>query len=163
MGHFRKSHGNVMFYVSESHLCHLQWSHWQKLHKNLSEETNFYLCTLFVSHVCSDPLKSIVDFAQSFDCVRRLWITICSATWQNLGCGVRTWRMKLLQMEAQSRYVGIMWCLWPVGLWDVEDPTFYRQLAHRWRQGCQPYAPAALYSAETLFFCFWYSFLLEAE
>jgi hypothetical protein len=28
---------------------------------------------------------------------------------------------------------------------------------------CQPYAPAALGSPETLFFCFWYSFLLEAE
>jgi hypothetical protein len=28
----------------------------------------------------------------------------------------------------------------------------------------QPYAPAALYSPETLlFFCFWYSFMLEAE
>jgi hypothetical protein len=26
--------------------------------------------------------------------------------------------------------------------------------------GCQPNAPAALCSPETLFFCFWYSFLL---
>jgi hypothetical protein len=33
----------------------------------------------------------------------------------------------------------------PIGLWDVEDPTFSRQSAHRWRWGCQPYAPAALY------------------
>jgi hypothetical protein len=24
-------------------------------------------------------------------------------------------------------------------------PTFSRQSAHRWRHGCQPYAPAALY------------------
>jgi hypothetical protein len=30
-------------------------------------------------------------------------------------------------------------------------------------KGCQPEAPAALYTPETsLFFCFWYSFLLEA-
>jgi hypothetical protein len=28
---------------------------------------------------------------------------------------------------------------------DVEVPTFSRQSAHRWRWGCQPYAPAALY------------------
>jgi hypothetical protein len=28
---------------------------------------------------------------------------------------------------------------------------------------CQPYAPAALYSPEALFFYFWLSFLLEAE
>jgi hypothetical protein len=35
----------------------------------------------------------------------------------------------------------------PIGLWDVEDPTFSRQSAHRWRWGCQPYAPAALYSS----------------
>jgi hypothetical protein len=32
-----------------------------------------------------------------------------------------------------------------------------------WRQVCQPYALAALYSPETVFLCFWYSFLLEAE
>jgi hypothetical protein len=30
-------------------------------------------------------------------------------------------------------------------------------------QGCQPYASTALYSPGTLFFCFWYSFLLTAE
>jgi hypothetical protein len=30
-------------------------------------------------------------------------------------------------------------------LWEVEAPTFSRQSAHRWRQGCQPYAPAAFY------------------
>jgi hypothetical protein len=30
----------------------------------------------------------------------------------------------------------------PIFLWDVEAPTFSRQLAHRWRWGCQPYAPA---------------------
>jgi hypothetical protein len=30
-------------------------------------------------------------------------------------------------------------------LWDIEAPTFSRQSAHRWRWGCQPYAPAALY------------------
>jgi hypothetical protein len=33
----------------------------------------------------------------------------------------------------------------PIGLCDVEFPTFSRQSAHRWRWGCQPYAPAALY------------------
>jgi hypothetical protein len=32
----------------------------------------------------------------------------------------------------------------PIGLWDVKDPTFSRQSAHRWRWGCQPYAPATL-------------------
>jgi hypothetical protein len=29
----------------------------------------------------------------------------------------------------------------PIGLWDVEDPTFSRQSVHRLRCGCQPYAP----------------------
>jgi hypothetical protein len=38
----------------------------------------------------------------------------------------------------------------PIGLWDVKDPTLSRQSAHRWWQGCHPYAPAALYSLETL-------------
>jgi hypothetical protein len=33
----------------------------------------------------------------------------------------------------------------PLGLLEVEAPTFFRHSAHRWRQGCQPYAPAAFY------------------
>jgi hypothetical protein len=37
--------------------------------------------------------------------------------------------------------------LWmPIGLWDIKVPTFSRQLAHRWRWGCQPYTLAALYT-----------------
>jgi hypothetical protein len=51
----------------------------------------------------------------------------------------------------------------PIGLWDVENPTLYRHTANRWRLQCQHYAPAALCSPEALFFCFWCSFLLEAE
>jgi hypothetical protein len=36
--------------------------------------------------------------------------------------------------------------LWrPIGLWDVEAPTFSRQSPHRWRWGRQLHAPAALY------------------
>jgi hypothetical protein len=31
----------------------------------------------------------------------------------------------------------------PIWLQEVEAPTFSRQLAHRWRWGCQPYAPAS--------------------
>jgi hypothetical protein len=42
-----------------------------------------------------------------------------------------------------------------IGLWDVKDPTLFRQSVYRWRQGCKPYTPAALYSPETLFLCFW--------
>jgi hypothetical protein len=29
----------------------------------------------------------------------------------------------------------------PMVLWDIEAPIFSRQSAHRWRWGCQPYAP----------------------
>jgi hypothetical protein len=50
-----------------------------------------------------------------------------------------------------------------MGLSDADDPTLSRHSAHRWRQGCYPYAPAALYSSETLFFCAWYLFLIEDE
>jgi hypothetical protein len=32
-----------------------------------------------------------------------------------------------------------------MGLWDVKAPTFFRQSAHKWRWGCQPYTPAGLY------------------
>jgi hypothetical protein len=38
----------------------------------------------------------------------------------------------------------------PTELWDVEVPTFTRQSAHRWRWGCQSYAPAALYTGKIL-------------
>jgi hypothetical protein len=52
-------------------------------------------------------------------------------------------------------------------LCEVKAPTLLRQTANRWRQGCQPYAPAALYPQVSLFIFFfkdsWYSFLLEAE
>jgi hypothetical protein len=47
----------------------------------------------------------------------------------------------------------------PVGLREVDASTFFWHSAHRWRQGCQPYAPAAIYPDEDS----WYSFLLEAE
>jgi hypothetical protein len=54
----------------------------------------------------------------------------------------------------------------PIGLREVKVPTLLRQTANRWRQGCQPYAPAALYPQVSLIPYFkdsWYSFLLEAE
>jgi hypothetical protein len=39
-----------------------------------------------------------------------------------------------------------------------------RQSAHRFRLGCQPYAPGrALHPRNIFFFCFWYSFMLQAE
>jgi hypothetical protein len=50
----------------------------------------------------------------------------------------------------------------PTGLLDVKDPTLSRQSASRWGRVLS-YVSAALYSPETLLFCFWYSFLLKAE
>jgi hypothetical protein len=38
----------------------------------------------------------------------------------------------------------------PIGLWDIEAPTFSRKSAHRWPWSCQPYAPAALYPSPTM-------------
>jgi hypothetical protein len=52
----------------------------------------------------------------------------------------------------------------PIGLREVKAPTLLRQTANRWRQGCQPYAPAALYPQVSFIIKdSWYSFLLEAE
>jgi hypothetical protein len=39
----------------------------------------------------------------------------------------------------------------PIGLREVKAPTLLKQTANRWRQGCQPYAPAALYPQVSLF------------
>jgi hypothetical protein len=44
----------------------------------------------------------------------------------------------------------------PVGLWDVEAPTFSAESTHGWQWNCQPNTPAALYPQEDS----WYSFLL---
>jgi hypothetical protein len=50
-------------------------------------------------------------------------------------------------------------------LWDVEAPTFSRQSGHRWRWGCQPYAPAVLHPQEDswipAFLKFWYILLIS--
>jgi hypothetical protein len=35
---------------------------------------------------------------------------------------------------------------------EVKGPTLLRQTANRWRQGCQPYAPAALYPQVYFYF-----------
>jgi hypothetical protein len=41
----------------------------------------------------------------------------------------------------------------PIGLREVKAPTLLtRQTVNRWRQGCQPYAPAALYPQVSFFF-----------
>jgi hypothetical protein len=70
-----------------------------------------------------------------------------------------------LFVDMWERELHLCWCKrqshpsnrpWrPVGLWDVEAPTFSRQSAHRWRWGCQPHAPTALYPQEDS----WYSFV----
>jgi hypothetical protein len=44
----------------------------------------------------------------------------------------------------------------PLGLREVETPTLLRQTANRWRQGCQPYAPAALYPHVSFFLSFFF-------
>jgi hypothetical protein len=54
----------------------------------------------------------------------------------------------ILYMERKIKYKSRYPCYrpWrPLGLREVEAPTLLRQKANTWRQGCQPYAPAALY------------------
>jgi hypothetical protein len=46
-------------------------------------------------------------------------------------------------------------------LWDVEASTFSRQSSHRWRWGCQHYAPAALYPQEGSLY--WFIFETESK
>jgi hypothetical protein len=46
----------------------------------------------------------------------------------------------------------------PMGLWDVKDPILSRPSAHRWRQCCQPYAPASALLPRNIILCFWYYF-----
>jgi hypothetical protein len=42
--------------------------------------------------------------------------------------------------------------LWrPIRLWDIEDPTFSRQLAHVWQWGCQLYALITLYPPQIFY------------
>jgi hypothetical protein len=46
----------------------------------------------------------------------------------------------------------------PIGLWDVEAPTFSGQSAHRWRWGYQTYAPVVLYPQDDSWFSFCFFF-----
>jgi hypothetical protein len=73
-----------------------------------------------------------------------------------------------LDVQGTSENLSLMWLLYLINkskkkvsrnrpwklieLWDVKDPTLSRQSAHRWRQSCQPYAPAVLCSPEKLLF-----------
>jgi hypothetical protein len=64
------------------------------------------------------------------------YYTICCMYWYRLQI---KWDLK----NPRNR----PWSL--IGLRDVKDPTVSRQSAHRWRWGCQPYAPAVFCSSET--------------
>jgi hypothetical protein len=60
----------------------------------------------------------------------------------------RSSSQEIANLSKKQNYSGNMpWR--PIEFWDVKDPTFSRQSAHRWQSGCQPYAPAVLYSPET--------------
>jgi hypothetical protein len=82
---------------------------------------------------------------------------LCIVTWRtesvHLFRSVCIYRVILKSQVTCNRPWG------PIGLWDVEAPTFSRKSAQKWRWGCQAYAPAAFYPQEDS----WYSFLLEAE
>jgi hypothetical protein len=65
------------------------------------------------------------------------------------------WQHLLVHSKRQSHPCNRPWR--PIGLWDVEAPTFYRQSAHIWRWGSQSHAPNALYPQEDS----QYSFPLE--
>jgi hypothetical protein len=56
----------------------------------------------------------------------------------------KMWKPNWIFCSKSKKKTNMPWG--PIRLWYVEDPTIYRQQAHRLRWG-QPYAPAALYSA----------------
>jgi hypothetical protein len=67
-------------------------------------------------------------------CIRRRGVE----TWLNF----QTFRSRTDRRSLEPRYpCNRQWR--PIGLWDVEAPTFSRQSTHRWRWGCQPYASAS--------------------
>jgi hypothetical protein len=53
--------------------------------------------------------------------------------------------------KVKGKYIPVYRPWRPIGLQEVKAPTLLRQTANRWRQGCQPYAPAALYPQVSLF------------
>jgi hypothetical protein len=54
--------------------------------------------------------------------------------------GFSTWPM---HVKGKGKAIPVTGRGGPIGLWDIEAPTFSRILAHRWRWGRQPYTPAA--------------------
>jgi hypothetical protein len=62
-----------------------------------------------------------------------------------LACSVTYWLQGLRRRSWKSKAVLVNRPWSPTSLWEVEAPIFSRQSAHRWRWGCQPYAPASHY------------------
>jgi hypothetical protein len=79
------------------------------------------------------PMFLVIFFSQC------RWLSECS-----LETDKDYFHSKHFQFRTQSFHLRLRpWR--PVGLCDVESPTFSRQSAHRWRWDCEPHAPAALY------------------
>jgi hypothetical protein len=53
------------------------------------------------------------------------------------------WAITACKKKGQSYPCNRPWR--PIGLWDIEASTFFRQSAYRWWWGCQPYALVAFY------------------
>jgi hypothetical protein len=84
----------------------------------------------------------------------------------NSGTGCPAWHSSWLSSDRSNKYLEgyahlfhvssstgkvklFLYRPWsPLGLREVEASTFFRHSAHRWRQGCQPYASATFYPQE---------------
>jgi hypothetical protein len=103
-------------------------------------------CTGTIQNTLQQYLRSFVEMENCFP-VTRLIFRWLWCTWLHSYC-----------KQVKSKYIYPCNSPWrPIGLWDVEAPTFSRRLFHRWWG--QLYAPAAPYTQEGSR----YSFQLEAE
>jgi hypothetical protein len=108
----------------------------------------FFLLSFSVTHqICTTlPALSVYNWSVSFPFV--VYFNILHTQVCVLHLSYFEWKVKVNLSLYRPWSVARGW-----------GSHIFRHSAHRWRQGCQPYAPAAFYTQEDS----WYSFLWEAE
>jgi hypothetical protein len=128
--------------------CNNQTESIKWTHRILSSKVAAFLHNVIPSYFIRRHIFSNRDTTAERTKQSNKWIKYCNKTWHVYALKLQLFYKYLNQLHIHlyktENYPCNRPCR-PIGLGDVEAPTFSRQSAHRWRWGCQPYAPAALY------------------
>jgi hypothetical protein len=111
----------------------------------------FDLCNLFIKVLIFNKLSSIINIIYYAFIMRSNWALSSGHNWNKLTSQtnekhevsprrIHQFMYAFIYKKKQSYPCNRPWR--PIGMWYIEAPTSSRKSAHRWRWGCQPYAPA---------------------